>query len=214
MKHLLFAIIFLLVIPWEKGNARSTEEVKVPIQFIDEELLLAEDSVNKLNHFLQVLALKESVNTWDTTNTLGYVGKYQFGKAARRTVRVKDFTWRQFKANPNIWPEEAQDMAVVKLMRVNHTYLSYHFYKPKDRLFEDHFNKEFVLKQDSSYWYSKGETVRLTWAGVYAACHLAGPGNFRNYLNSNGWNNFKDDNGMSIFDYLKYFSDIEMKPVI
>lgn len=204
MKHLI--LIVFLFISYATSSEYNKTDKNDEIYTID--YYNRQDSIKSINNFLDELALKESSNTWDTINKLGYIGKYQFGLAARKTVKVKYFTWRQFRDNPNIWTEDEQDSAVIKLIKVNHQYLEYHF--NLDSIICD----KIELKQDTSYWYCNGDITEITWSGLYAASHLSGPGNVRKFLQSNGKYNHADANGMTTFDYLKYFSSINVKPII
>lgn len=203
MKHLILIVFLFISYTTSSKYNKKTDNNIYTIDYYNKQ-----DSVESINNFLNELAFKESSNTWDTVNTLGYIGKYQFGSAARKTVKLKYFTWKQFKNNPNIWPEHEQDSAVIKLIKVNHKYLSYHF--DLDSIVSN----KIELKQESSFWYKNGETTEITWSGIYAASHLSGPGNVRKFFKSNGEYNHTDANGMSTFDYLKYFSNINVKPLI
>ncbi len=160
---------------------------------------------NDLNVFLDRIAFKESRGNWKIVNRYGYVGKYQFGIAARKTIKIKHFTWQQFEANPSIWPEHEQDSAMIKLMKFKHKMIS-------KVLTPAHFELTYKVNSDTK-WYSKNDCVKLTWSGIYAACHLVGTGNVKKFIDTNGKFNKKDGNGVTTFDYLKEFSDIDMQPI-
>ena len=63
--------------------------------------------------------------------------------------------------------------------------------------------------------------IKITESGILAAAHLAGAGNVKKYLRSNGKNTFKDAYGSSMQHYLKQFSgydtsfiEANVKPVL
>lgn len=211
MKQLIITVFIIFLVAPIKLNSGVISKDKQKETFeVIQKWRTEQDSIKSLNSFLELLAFKESNMNWYAINQYGYVGKYQFGSDARRDVGVKKFTWKQFQSNPSIWPEKEQDKAVIRFMKLNHKKIFSFFDQPGDHLINDHFNKVFKLKYNTK-WYKKGETVQLTWAGLYAACHLVGPGHVRKFLNT-GYNH-KDGNGITTFDYLKYFSKIDMKPI-
>ena len=48
--------------------------------------------------------------------------------------------------------------------------------------------------------------IEITESGILAAAHLAGAGNVKKYLRSNGIHSFKDAFGSSVQHYIKRFS--------
>jgi hypothetical protein len=214
IKTLIIIALTLFTPNFAVNSANLEEEIvntKHLIEIFEEEQRI--DSINRLNAFLDTLAFKESINTWDTINVFGYVGKYQFGTAARIQVGAPKFHWREFEKEPCIWPEHEQDSAVIKLMKWNHGYLMRFFQEEGDHLKYDHLYRPIIAKRDTR-WYCQGDTVYITWSGLYAASHLVGPGNVRKFLNSDGWLDKQDANDVSAFDYLKYFEDNKSKPII
>ena len=63
--------------------------------------------------FLDALGHQESGNRYDIVNRFGYMGRYQFGKATLRTIKVK-VDKETFLNNPQI-----QDYAMLKLLCYN-----------------------------------------------------------------------------------------------
>ncbi len=152
----------------------------------------------KIAQFIKRLAIRESSGDWKVVNRFGYVGKYQFGIAARKTVNAPKFTVKQFIKNPYIWPEDQQDKAAIKLMRVNYRYLNQFFNEPGDEL-HSFINETFTLRDRSK--------VKITTAGLLAASHLVGPKLVRSFLNTRGYIDKKDGNGTKCSDYMKHFDE-------
>lgn len=142
-----------------------------------------------LDNFLDHLAEKESSGDPNVINTYGYIGKYQFGQAALKEVGHDSISVQKFRQNPEIFPEQLQDSAVVKLMRINKQRI--------DNLLEKY----------------RGETINgieITEAGLLAAAHLAGAGGVKRFLKTNGNYNPADGYGTRLSDYLKEFNDYKV----
>lgn len=152
----------------------------------------------EIQQFIEKLASRESSGDWKVVNRFGYVGKYQFGMAARKTVGAPHFTAKQFIKNPYIWPEKEQDLAVRKLMKSNYKYLNRFFSKPGDEL-DLFINKTFTLRDRSK--------VKITTGGLLAASHLVGPKSVRKFLNTKGRIDKSDGNGTKCSDYMKHFDN-------
>ena len=74
--------------------------------------------------FLQNIGHYESGNNPNAWNKYGYIGKYQFGTAARKSTGFQHIGYVKFKSNPSIWSEVDQDIAMAKLMMKNQVHLS------------------------------------------------------------------------------------------
>lgn len=219
-KKILVVIIVLLVWPVWQSSSDYTAELSVEeIEFIEKRIAetthrldsidlvrhnnLMDEIQKKLNvleihQFMQKLAIRESSGDWKVVNRFGYVGKYQFGVAARKSVGAPVFTVKQFIKNPDIWPEKQQDTAALKLMRLNYRYLTKFFSEPGDEL-HIYLNRTFTLRDRSK--------VTITTAGLLAASHLVGPKSVRSFLNTRGRIDIKDGNGTKCSDYMKHFDD-------
>jgi len=182
----------------------EANQLSLILQAKDNILILAmRDKQNEIEiiNFMKKLAKLESAHNWKIINKYGYVGKYQFGTSARKAVGAPKFTWKQFKRNPYIWTEHQQDSAVVKLMKLNYTYLKNHFNTPGDNL-DDFINIQFTLKDKS--------TVKITYAGLLASSHLVGAGSVRKFLNTRGRYDNADANGTKLTKYMKHFENNEL----
>jgi hypothetical protein len=134
--------------------------------------------------FISDLGRSESGNNWLSVNRIGYFGEYQFAESTLRYLGYKKVTLKKFKANPYIFPREAQKDALKLLIKVN-------------------------LHLLRNYGHFIGDTIEgtvITKSGMIAAAHLGGAWTLKQYLNSSGRINKKDVLGTSINDYLRRFS--------
>jgi len=133
---------------------------------------------NSFNGFKEAVAFKESQGRYHVVNTLGYLGKYQFGKTTLE--RFKIYNTKQFLSSP-----ELQEDAFIALCSVN----------------------KWILRKDIRRSVGKKiNGIKITESGILAAAHLSGAGNVKKYLRSNGTKKFKDAYGSSIEHYLEQFS--------
>lgn len=148
---------------------------------------------NSFNGFREALAFKESQGKYNAVNTLGYLGKYQFGRSTLERFNI--YNTQKFLETP-----ELQEDAFIALCSVN----------------------KWILRKDIKRKVGKKiNGVEITESGILAAAHLAGAGNVKKYLRSNGGHQFKDAYGSSIQHYIKKFSgydtsfiEANQKPVL
>ena len=128
--------------------------------------------------FKEAIAFKESQGNYAAVNTLGYLGKYQFGVTTLELLGIK---------NPDIFLKSPvlQEKAFLANTKRNKWVLRWDI-------------KRFVGK--------KIEGIRITESGILAAAHLAGPGNVKRYLRTNGAKDSKDAYGTDILTYMEKFS--------
>jgi len=135
--------------------------------------------------FKEALAFKESTGDYFRTNTLGYLGKYQFGIGTLQLMGVYNAT--RFLNDP------------VLQERVFYTNLS---------------RNKWILRKDISRFVGKRiRGIEITESGMLAAAHLAGPGNVRKYLKSWGKLNPSDVFGSDVAHYLSRFSGYDVSYV-
>lgn len=128
--------------------------------------------------FKQALAFKESQIDYNCVNTLGYLGKYQFGRSTLK--RFKIHNTKKFLKDASL-----QEDAFIALLSVN----------------------KWILRKDIKRTVGKRiNGILITESGILAASHLAGAGNVKKYLRSWGKQNFKDAYGSDIEHYLKKFA--------
>jgi hypothetical protein len=131
--------------------------------------------------FKEAVAHKESQGKYGKINTLGYMGKYQFGKETLKSIGIKDSAG--FMRNPRL-----QEKAFVALLSKNK-------YELRDYI--NYFDGKLV------------DGVKITESGILAAAHLGGSGSVKRFLNSNGEKKCKDDYGTSVKTYMKDFGGFE-----
>jgi hypothetical protein len=167
-------------------NANTIATVTKGIQ--EFELIFTPTIDNSFIGFKEALAFKESQGKYDRVNTFGYLGKYQFGRTTLH--RLKIYNTRDFLTNP-----EMQEDAFVALCSLN----------------------KWILKRDIKRSVGKRiNGIEITESGILAAAHLAGAGNVKSYLRSNGSTIFADAYGTDVQHYMEKFSGYDtsfIKPI-
>lgn len=138
--------------------------------------------------FKEAVAFKESRGNYKKVNSLGYLGKYQFGESTLNRIRIYDT--ENFLNDPKL-----QEDAFYTLCSLN----------------------KWILKRDIKRSVGKKiNGVVITESGILAAAHLAGAGNVKKYLRSNGEFNSYDAYGTNVHQYMKKFAGYDtsfIKPV-
>jgi len=128
--------------------------------------------------FREAIAFKESRGKYHIINTLGYLGKYQFGKSTLKRIKIYDT--KEFINNPAL-----QEKAFIALSSLN---------------------KWILIRDIKRSVGKKINGIEITESGILAAAHLAGAGNVKKYLRSNGSETFTDAYGSSVQHYMKKFA--------
>jgi len=134
--------------------------------------------------FKEALAFKESRGKYSLVNTLGYMGKYQFGKSTLKGLKIDA---KHFLKNP-----ELQEKAFKAYVERNKWIL----------------RKE--IKRFSGKWING---IKITESGILAAAHLGGAGAVQQYLWSHGKNKMQDAYGTTIEHYLRKFSGYDLSDI-
>lgn len=164
-----------------KTNEEYLKEEDARIQ----KLALEKAWRGKLSGFLLAIGKKESGNNPNVWNKHGYLGKFQFGKAALITTGYGHITFSDFKEDPSIFGEAEQYDAMIKFTKIN---------------------KRTLQKYIDKYVGTEIDGVIVTESGILGGAHIGGAGGVMKYLDSMGQNNPSDANNTSIGDYLKEFS--------
>ncbi|MBC7523040.1 MAG: peptidoglycan-binding protein LysM [Flavobacterium sp.] len=131
--------------------------------------------------FKEAIACRESRGQYDLVNSLGYLGKYQFGTSALRSVGITNN--QQFLNNP-----ELQEKAFVALIKIN----------------------KWQLRDLIKIYSGKViDGVTITESGILASAHLGGAGSVRKFLESKGRRKIKDNYGTSVKSYMRDFAGFE-----
>lgn len=135
--------------------------------------------------FREALGFKESGGDYFTTNTLGYLGKYQFGIGTLQLMGVYNAT--RFLESPQL----------------------------QEKVFETNLARnKWILRKDILRFVGKKiGGVEVTESGILAAAHLAGAGNVKKYLRSGGQWDVVDAYGTSISFYLKKFRGYDISHI-
>ena len=133
------------------------------------------------NDFLDAIGFRESGNRYHIVNRFGYMGKYQFGKATLKTIKIKT-TKEEFLNNP-----ELQEEAMLRLLKYN---------KRKLQKFIDEYDGKIV------------HGILVTESGLLAAAHLGGQGSVKKWFRSG--KDRQDGNGVKITSYMTKFSGYQL----
>lgn len=135
--------------------------------------------------FKEALAFRESQGDYFITNTLGYLGKYQFGIGTLQLMGVYNAT--RFLNDPVL----------------------------QERVFQTNIARnKWILRRDIKRFVGKRiRGIEITESGILAAAHLAGPGNVKKYLRSYGKKDVADAYGTNLSKYLKRFSGYDISHV-
>ncbi len=175
--------------PKVPNNLRVTLETEptVPQELISiEETAIAPPFLGKsYNGFKEALAFKESQGRYHVVNTLGYLGKYQFGQST------------------------------LKLMGVYNTHEFLNDASLQEKVFEVNVARnKWILRRDIKRFNGKRiRGVEITESGILAAAHLAGAGNVKKYLRSYGKKDVADAYGSTISYYMKKFSGYDVSSI-
>jgi hypothetical protein len=161
------SVLFYTVLDYPSQLKTSQHNTEIP--FLD----------NSYVAFKEALAFKESQGKYGAVNTLGYLGKYQFGVSTLELLGIKNP--RVFLNSPAL-----QEKAFLVNTKRN----------------------KWVLRRDIKRFVGKKiNGILITESGILAAAHLAGPGNIKRYLRSYGAIGTKDAYGTDISSYMRKFSN-------
>ncbi len=155
-----------------KRNDHKKETAKIP--FVERDFV----------GFKEALAFKESQGKYDRVNSLGYMGKYQFGKSTLRELHINP---KEFLRNPLL-----QEKAFLANLEKNKWIL----------------RKE--IKKYNGKWING---VKITESGILAAAHLGGAGAVQQFLWSYGKETKEDAYGTKIEHYLRKFSGYDLSDI-
>lgn len=135
--------------------------------------------------YKEAIGHRESRGKYSLVNSLGYLGKYQFGLEALKAIGINDSS--SFLANPRL-----QEKAFVALLSRNKYDLQDYIHKYEGKIVDG---------------------VKITESGILAAAHLGGSGSVKKFLRSNGIKKCKDSYGTSVKSYLRDFGGFETRGI-
>ena len=160
----------------QKNPSTKTKEDSLNILFLG----------NSYVAFKEAIAFKESQGKYRAVNTLGYLGKYQFGVTTLELLGINNPEC--FLINPAL-----QEKAFLANAKRN----------------------KWVLRRDIKRFVGKKiDGIRITESGILAAAHLAGPGSVKLFLRSYGALDFTDAYGTDIPSYMRKFSGYDTSFII
>ena len=136
--------------------------------------------------YKEAIAFKESQGKYKKINTLGYLGKYQFGMETLKTIGIKDSL--TFINSPRL-----QEKAFVALLSKNKWELIDYIQKFEGKIVDG---------------------VKITESGILAAAHLGGAGSVNRFLDTDGKKKCKDDYGTSVKTYMRDFGNYETGRIV
>ena len=166
-----------------------------------------------IRKFLNVIADKESTNDPEKVNTIGYMGKYQFGEIALKDILQKgsgESDEDYEKRISQYWPKNFGKIR---------TEADFNFFKSRFKNKGTDFWPEHkqdlamkqLLKNNKAYlgdyvdkWVGKKKDgIKITLSGLLAGAHLLGPSNVKKFLDEGEV--AKDGYGTPITEYIEKF---------
>ena len=136
--------------------------------------------------YKEAIALRESQGKYKKINSLGYMGKYQFGRETLETVGIHDSA--RFLNSPRM-----QEKAFVALIAKNKSEL-----------------KSIIEKYEGQIV----SGIQITESGILAAAHLGGVGSVKKFFRNKGNRHFRDAYGTSIRSYMRDFGGYETSGIV
>jgi hypothetical protein len=171
--------------PWFLTEKTDGSEYLFPSQEKDDYPNLNFNFPYTGNHFIgfkEAVAFKESQGKYRKVNSLGYMGKYQFGSKALRAIGINND--EAFLKNPAL-----QEKAFIALLSKN----------------------KWILRNEIERYEGKFiNGVEITESGILAAAHLGGAGSVKNFFKKKGNRHFRDAYGTSLRSYMKAFGGYDL----
>ena len=172
--------------PWFLTEKTDGSEYLFPSQEEDDYPSLHKLNVpftgKRLIGFKEAVAFKESQGKYRKVNSIGYMGKYQFGSKTLRSVGVHND--KAFLKNPAL-----QEKAFIALLSKN----------------------KWILRREIHKYEGKTiNGVEITESGILAAAHLGGAGSVKNFFRNKGNRRFRDAYGTSLKSYMKAFGGYDL----
>ena len=209
------------VVSAEELYTQSMEGRGLPEDWAEDEDSESEETVVKYNKpitgsirkFLDAIADKESTNDPEKVNTIGYMGKYQFGEIA-----LKDILKQQPGESDEDYKKRVKQYWPSNFGKVK-TEADFNFFKSRFKNKGVNFWPEHkqdmamkqLLKNNKAYlgdyvdkWVGKKKNgIKITLSGLLAGAHLLGPSNVKDFLDNGTI--AKDGYGTPITEYIKKF---------
>ena len=173
--------------PWFLINEEDGAHYLFPSQEVEEYANLSIPFTgNFFVGFREAVGFRESQSKYKKINSLGYIGKYQFGIETLKSVGIHDKD--AFLNSP-----ELQEKAFIALLAKN---------------------KWELRKEIEKYDGKVINGLHVTESGILAAAHLGGAGSVKKFFRYKGKRNFKDAYGSSIRSYMKMFGGYDTSFIV
>jgi hypothetical protein len=166
-----------------------------------------------IRKYLDAIAAKESTNDPEKVNTIGYMGKYQFGEIALKDILQKNPNESDKDYEKRIksyWPNNFGKVRT----EADFNYFQSKFKNKGTDFWPEHkqdLAMKQLLKNNKAYlgdyidkWVGKKKKgIKITLSGLLAGAHLLGPSNVKDFLDKGKI--AKDGYGTPITEYIKKF---------
>ncbi|GEM_PF-1650188 len=195
----------------ERKNTKKAElpkEDPVPEESDKEKSVVKKLSTKDSSDFLKDLRNRESTNKPNVINKQGYAGLYQMGEQALADIGVykKDGKynndWKGTFVKNEFGISSLQDF-LNDVEKQNKAQVAF---KKKQWGYIKHYRLEQFV----------GQTINgqeITTSGLLAGAHLVGVKGLKKYLESNGEQDVKDGNNVSVSEYIRDFADYDMSDI-
>lgn len=170
----------------EPVNVIKLKNVQVETTAIQVTDSVQELDTAHLSDFLDAIGQRESSNNYKAVNSLGYLGRFQFGRRTLNKLGYEHVSNREFLSSP-----EVQEEAMIRLLEHN----------------------KYVLRRCQKYIGTTINGVEVTESGLLAGAHLAGPGNVRKWLRTNGRKDPADAYGTKLSHYVELFGGYDTRTI-
>lgn len=198
-KGIFYTSILLVVAFISSGFKPYHSQINFGFSDDDNERLLyvfpSENTSNNINlvpfkgkYFIgykEAIAHKESQGKYRKVNSLGYLGKYQFGVKTLKSIGIHNSDG--FLKNPKL-----QEKAFIALLSKNKYELKSYIKRFEGKIIDG---------------------VIITESGILAAAHLGGTGSVKRFLNTRGERKCRDEYGTSVKTYLRDFGGFETQRI-
>ncbi|HEY0091789.1 MAG TPA: peptidoglycan-binding protein LysM, partial [Flavobacterium sp.] len=136
--------------------------------------------------YKEAIGFKESQGKYNSINTFGCLGKYQFALPTLKSIGIHDSL--AFLRSPRL-----QEKAFVALLSKN----------------------KWELKDEIDKYCGKVVGgIKITESGILAAAHLGGVGSVKKFFKSGGKRSIRDGYGTSLQNFMKKFGGYETSAII
>ena len=136
--------------------------------------------------YKEAIGFKESQGKYHLVNSLGYMGKYQFGATTLKALGIYDTA--RFMSSPAL-----QEKAFVALLSKN----------------------KWILRDEIEKFDGKVVGgILVTESGILAAAHLGGAGSVKKFFKSNGKRYLRDEFGTSLRSFMKNYGGYDTSGIV